>query len=73
MDVTSFYKEDMPVEHARTCFKLSEALFRDNPNDTTEAEDLRSQVETYLKKRDPDAKEFTLESSYDQFVPIFWR
>ncbi|EKJ79604.1 hypothetical protein FPSE_00289 [Fusarium pseudograminearum CS3096] len=73
MDVTSFYKEDMPVEHARTCFKLSEALFRDNPNDTTEAEDLRSQAETYLKKRDLDAKEFTLESSYDQFVPIFWR
>ncbi|RGP66019.1 tetratricopeptidelike helical [Fusarium sporotrichioides] len=73
LDVSKFYKEAMPVEHARTCFMLSEALFKDNPNDTDEAEDLRSDAEIYLKRRDPNAKDFTHESSYDKFIPIFWR
>ncbi len=63
----------MPVEHARVCFKLSEAILQDNPNDTTEAEELRKDAETFLKRRDPDAREFSCEAAYDKFVPIFWR
>jgi hypothetical protein len=73
LDVTKFHKDVMPVEHARTCFKLSEALIQDNPNETTGAEELREDAEVYLKRRNPDATEFDDEDDYDKFIPIFWR
>jgi len=71
--MTKFHKDNMPVEHARVCFKLSEALLQDNSDDNTEAEELRQDAETFLKRRDPNAKDFSSEAAYDKFVPIFWR
>ena len=63
----------MPVEYARTCVKLSEALLKGDPDDKTEAEDLREEAEVDLMKRDPDATDFLNEATYDRLIPIFWR
>ncbi|KAH6895669.1 hypothetical protein B0T10DRAFT_557855 [Thelonectria olida] len=71
--VTKFYKDYMTVEHARTCFKLSEALIQNNPDDTAEADDRREDAEVYLKNRDPDATDFSDKDYYDKFIHIFWR
>ncbi|KAI0102845.1 hypothetical protein GGR51DRAFT_562299 [Nemania sp. FL0031] len=73
LEVTGSYKEKMPVEFARSCFKLSEALHKDGPDNKNEAEDLMNEAEEYLKKRDPGATDFSTEAAYDKFVPIFWR
>ncbi|KAJ8131316.1 hypothetical protein O1611_g2307 [Lasiodiplodia mahajangana] len=72
--VTGSHKDKMPVEFARNCFKLSEALLlKDSLGNRMEAEELRKHAEEYLKKRDPAATAFSTEDAYDQFVPIFWR
>ncbi|KAJ2993997.1 hypothetical protein NUW58_g1673 [Xylaria curta] len=73
LDITGFHKERMPAEHARSCFKLSEALYQDNPYDTNAADELRKDAEIYLKKRNQNATDFSSEAGYDKYVPIFWR
>ncbi|OBT61237.1 hypothetical protein VE03_09669 [Pseudogymnoascus sp. 23342-1-I1] len=73
IEVTKFHKTIMPVEHARSLFKLSEALLRNNYGSEDEAKELRGEAETYLKKRNPDAVAFGTEEAYDIHVPIFWR
>ncbi|KAI0545208.1 pfs domain-containing protein [Xylaria curta] len=73
LDITGLYKDTMPVEHTRSCFKLSEALLQDNPRDTTEADELRMDAEIFLRRRDAEATDFSSEAAYDKFVPIFWR
>lgn len=63
----------MPVEHARSLFKLSEALSQEQFGDDSEAEELRDDAEIFLKRRNADATDFGSEDQYDKFVPIFWR
>lgn len=64
----------MPVEHARSLFKLSEALLQDSQNDSpSEAEDLWDKAEIYLRKRKPDVIACDTEDAYDNLIPIFWR
>jgi hypothetical protein len=43
-DGVKFHEDTMPLERGRTCFKLSETLFQDDPDDMTEAEDLRGML-----------------------------
>ena len=62
----------MPVEHARSLFKLSGAL-EQNVYDGDEASDLRDEAEIFLLRRDPQAVEFGEEHAYDRWVPNFWR
>ena len=70
----------MPVEHARSLFKLSEALMQNSSSNVNEeddsedeAQDLRDEAEVYLLRRDEGATEFGNEDVYDRWVPIFWR
>lgn len=62
----------MVAEHARTIFKLSEALEQE-PRSVQEAIRLREEAERLLHLRDPGAKEAGLESTYDRLVNILWR
>ncbi|KAI9842890.1 MAG: hypothetical protein M1837_006722 [Sclerophora amabilis] len=74
IEVTKFHMKTMPVEHARNLFKLSEALLQDSHDDSHgEAEDLRNEAETYLKRRRPDVVACDTEDAYDHLIPIFWR
>lgn len=64
----------MPVEHARTLFKLSEAFLQIEYEDANEdAEALRNKAKVLLLMRDQQAAEFDKEDNYDEWVPIFWR
>lgn len=71
----------MPVEHARSLFKLSEALMQNSSSNLNEedgsedeAHDLRDQAEVYLLRRDEGTTEFGKEDAYNRWmVPIFWR
>ncbi len=71
--LTEIHRDIMPVEHARTVFKLSEALLQANHENNAEAKSLREEAETYLKSRKPDALSFSTEDAYDSVIPIFWR
>ncbi|KAH8703633.1 pfs domain-containing protein [Talaromyces proteolyticus] len=72
--VTKFHRNNMPVEHARNLFKLSEALLQDSDNNSLEkAEDNRKEAETYLKSRQSDMIPCDTEAAYDNLIPIFWR
>lgn len=80
LEITKFYSDSMPVEHARGLFKLSEALVQnsstnENENDGSEkeAQYVRDEAEKYLLRRDKSVKEFGNEDAYDRWVPIFWR
>lgn len=74
MVVTKFHQNSMPVEHARSLFKLSEAMLQDGlGSSAAEADALRDEAELYLKRRVPDETSFGTEDSYDHLVPIFWR
>ncbi|EME85066.1 uncharacterized protein MYCFIDRAFT_135445 [Pseudocercospora fijiensis CIRAD86] len=73
LDVTKFNKDLMPVEHARSLFKLSEALTQDNHDGGAEAERLRNEAEVFLRKMDPGASAFDTEYAYDRHVPLYWR
>ncbi|TEY42388.1 hypothetical protein BOTCAL_0391g00040 [Botryotinia calthae] len=72
LEITKFHADDMPVEHARGLFKLSEALLQDS-YDSDEATGLRDEAELYLSRRDPQTTSFAREEDYNQWVPIFWR
>jgi hypothetical protein len=75
LEVTKLNKELIAAEHARGVFKLSEALYQDstNPTSEAEAEDLRGEAETLLKKMDSRAVSFGAEKDYDRLIPIYWR
>ncbi|KID94052.1 pfs domain-containing protein, partial [Metarhizium majus ARSEF 297] len=75
MEMTKLYRKNMPVEHARNLFKLSEALLQDEDVDDSscEAKDLRDEAEIYLKRRKPDVTACDTEDAYDSLIPIFWR
>ncbi|KAI4681756.1 uncharacterized protein J4E84_007351 [Alternaria hordeiaustralica] len=70
--VTEKHMKLMPVEHARSLFKLSEALTQD-PQYESEAEGFRDKAEKNLRERDPSATDFGSEEPYDLLIPIFWR
>jgi hypothetical protein len=73
MDITRMRKIDRPVEHARTMFKLSEALLQDGPDESqAEAVSLGDEAEVLLKRANPDAAAGT-EDACDDLVPVFWR
>jgi hypothetical protein len=55
----------MPVEHARSLFKLSEVLLQDSC-DSEEAKLLRDEAELYLLRREPQVVEFGREEDYDR-------
>lgn len=63
----------MPVEHARSLLKLSEALRQSQDSEGDEIADLRDEAEVMLLRKNPQAANFTEESSFDVWVPIFWR
>ncbi|GAW14062.1 hypothetical protein ANO14919_034540 [Xylariales sp. No.14919] len=78
LEITKFHADVMPVEHARSLFKLSEALTQNSSSDEEnsdgdEAQDLRDEAEVFLLRRDENATEFSTEHAYDKWVPIFWR
>jgi len=41
VELTKFHAKEMPVEHARNLFKLSEALHRDSYNNNEEVAEMR--------------------------------
>lgn len=63
----------MPVKHARRLVKLSEALRQSQDSDGDEVANLRDEAKVLLFKRNPLATDFTEESSFDVWIPIFWR
>ena len=67
-------KLDRAVEHARSLFKLSEALLQDSLDEShIEALTLREEAEHILRKTKPDIARCDIENAYDNVVPIFWR
>jgi ElaB/YqjD/DUF883 family membrane-anchored ribosome-binding protein len=74
MEITKLRKSDSPVEHARSLFKLSEALLQDSFDDSeVEAVALREEAEIMLRKTKPNITRLDTEEAYDNLVPIFWR
>lgn len=74
MEITKISKMDSPVEHARSLFKLSEALVQDSFDDSQiEALALREEAESSLKNLKPNLTALDTEVAYDNLVPIFWR
>ena len=72
LDVTGMHRESMRVEHARSLFKLSEALEQE-PREKAEAARLRDEAERLLRVQAPKVKEPGLESTCDQLVSVSWR
>ncbi len=72
MVATERHKTKMVAEHARTLFKLSEALTQE-PRGEPEASKLRDEAERLLLSRDPVANNPGLEKAYDDLVCILWR
>lgn len=73
LELTKHHAKEMPVEHARNLFKLSEALHQDSYDNNDEVAEMRAEVEVYLRKRDPQAVEFAKEADFDRWVSAFWR
>jgi hypothetical protein len=66
LEVTKFHKNNRPAEHARSLFKLYEALLQDtHPGSAEEAATLWDEAQRYLKMRKPDAVEGSTDSVYD--------
>lgn len=72
MVVTERHKTKMVADHARTLFKLSEALMQE-PRSHEEAYRLREAAERLIRLRDPKVKGPGLEKTYDDYVCILWR
>lgn len=72
LTVTSMHKESMVAEHARSVFKLAEALEQE-PREKAEAERLRDEAERLLRVREPKVKESGLERTYDELISVSWR
>ncbi|KAI9668929.1 MAG: hypothetical protein M1829_005241 [Trizodia sp. TS-e1964] len=70
--ITERHKVRMPAEHARTLFKLSEALLKEMRG-KDEAADLRKESMRLLLSRAPQAKHIDSEKTYDDLVFIWWR
>lgn len=62
----------MPVEHARSLFKLSQALAKE-PGGEEESARFRGESTRLLPSRSPQAKDTDLEKTYDDMVFIWWR
>lgn len=62
----------MPVEHARSLFKLSEALAKE-PSGEEESKRLREYSARLLFSRSSLEKSPNLEKTYDDLVFIWWR
>jgi hypothetical protein len=62
----------MPVEHARSLFKLSEALAKGSIETEVSAK-LREESTRLLLSRSPQAREIDREETYDDLVFIWWR
>lgn len=62
----------MVADHARTLFKLSEALTQE-PRGEEEALALREEAERLITMKNPNIKNAGLEKSYDDEVYISWR
>ncbi|KAK4039380.1 hypothetical protein C8A01DRAFT_36677 [Parachaetomium inaequale] len=74
LEVTRFYRNSRPAEHAHNLFKLSEALLQDaHDGSAEEASALWDEAQRYLKMRDPDAAEGSTDSVYNSLVSINWR
>ncbi|TVY82554.1 hypothetical protein LSUE1_G002863 [Lachnellula suecica] len=72
MVLTEMRKASMVAEHARTIFKLAEALEQE-PREAKEAARLRQEAEHLLYLRDPNSKNSGVEHAYDSLVNILWR
>ncbi|KAI1122604.1 NB-ARC and TPR domain protein [Nemania abortiva] len=72
MVVTERHKSKMVAEHARTLFKLAEALAQE-PRGGQESSMLRDEADRLLLSRDPKCKETGVEKAYDDLVCILWR
>ncbi|KAJ6084951.1 hypothetical protein N7499_004580 [Penicillium canescens] len=72
-EVTRFHKEQMPMEHGRNLFKLSEALTQDSPDDPDNAEKLLDEANTYLRKLKPNANIARSEEDFEDLINISWR
>ncbi|KAK0747419.1 pfs domain-containing protein [Apiosordaria backusii] len=74
MKVTKFQEKNMPAEHARNLFKLSEALLQDGHHGSTEeAIALREEAEAILKRRDAHITDASTDDAYDRLISISWR
>ncbi|KAI1420538.1 NB-ARC and TPR domain protein [Xylaria sp. FL1777] len=70
--ITERHKAKMPVEHARSLFKLSEALAR-KPREREEAEKLHKESTRLLLSRSPSTNDTDCEKAFDDLVFIWWR
>ncbi|KAH8423758.1 tetratricopeptide repeat protein [Aspergillus melleus] len=77
VEVTNLSKDCMPVEHARSLFKLSKALLQvtkvDSDVNASEVESLRNEAQTCLKMRTSDVAAWDREETCDNLIPILWR
>ncbi|KAJ3578368.1 hypothetical protein NPX13_g2192 [Xylaria arbuscula] len=70
--ITERHKVKMPVEHARSLFKLSEALARE-PRGEQKARNLRAESKRLLLSRSSSVNEPESEAAFDHLVFIWWR
>ncbi|KID93398.1 NB-ARC and TPR domain protein, partial [Metarhizium majus ARSEF 297] len=70
--ITERHKVRMPVEHARSLFKLSEALAKE-PREQERSAKLGEESRRLLLSRFPQAKNTDHEKTYDDLVFIWWR
>ncbi|KAI0100214.1 NB-ARC and TPR domain protein [Nemania sp. FL0031] len=70
--ITERHKVRMPVEHARSLFKLSEALLNESTT-VQESMQLRKESTRLLAYRAPQAGDVISESTFDSLVFIWWR
>lgn len=74
LEVTGFHKKTRPAEHARSLFKLSEALLQDvHEGSSEESAALWDEAQRHLKIREPNAPDGSTDSVYDSMVSIIWR
>ena len=62
----------MPVEYARSLFKLSKALGQET-REVVEAIRLREESQRLLLSRVPDAGRLDEEKTFDDLIFIWWR
>lgn len=70
--ITERHKAKMPTEHARSLFKLAEALSKD-PRESSESVALRKESALLLATRHPQVTLTDDEKIFDDLVFIWWR
>ncbi|KAH8807474.1 P-loop containing nucleoside triphosphate hydrolase protein [Xylogone sp. PMI_703] len=70
--ITERHKVSMPVEHARSLFKLSQALEKGSA-EKEESTRLKEESTHLLLLRSPQAKDLDYEKTYDDLIFIWWR